>query len=132
MAVRSQELMRTNSEKVLVPPQGKKSVLVFWATWCGPCELELSRLNRWVRENPQHKTSVFAISSFEDPVLVEKVAKDRAYAFEVLLDANGQLAHDLKVKVTPTIVFIDPSGAVDWISDGLTPTLEFRVRKFLQ
>ena len=33
--------------------KGKVVVLDVWATWCGPCRLELPMIERWAKSHPQ-------------------------------------------------------------------------------
>ncbi|MDG0816692.1 TlpA family protein disulfide reductase [Bdellovibrio svalbardensis] len=107
-------------------------VIVFWATWCGPCEVELSRLNNLIIEKKIKAESVLTISSLEDPTLVQKTVSHRQYQFAVGLDPSGKVAKDYKVAGTPTLVFVDREKKIKWLSTGLSPTLELRVTQFLK
>lgn len=105
---------------------------MFWATWCGPCKVELERFNRLVSEGVLKYGDLIAISSEEDLNLVKAVVQTRGYNFEVLLDTTGEVARRLQVAMTPTVFFIDESGRIDWVSAGVSPTLEWRVRHFFR
>lgn len=105
--------------------------VVFWATWCGPCEIELTRVNRLIQDHEIKPESVLAISSFEERALVERVVKDRKYLFPVGLDSTGEVARLYGVEATPTIVFISKTKNVEWKTRGLSPMLGFRLTRFL-
>lgn len=109
----------------------QKVVVVFWATWCGPCQVELTRINRLIEEKSISPSSVLAVSSFEERLLLEKVAKERDYLFPIGIDINGSVAKMYKVNGTPTIVFITSEKTINWISTGLSPLLEVRIKGFL-
>jgi cytochrome c biogenesis protein CcmG/thiol:disulfide interchange protein DsbE len=107
-------------------------VLVFWATWCPPCEIELNRINELVLKQEIAPEAVIAISLQEDPALVKKVVKERNYRFQVAATSDATLANLYKVAGTPTIVFIDQAKTIRWMTTGLSPTLEFRIKNFLK
>lgn len=110
----------------------KGLVLVFWATWCPPCEVELKRINNLIQQGEVPADSVIAISIQEDPNLVARVVKDRDYKFQIAVSSETTLARQFKVAGTPTIIFIDPEKKIRWISSGLSPFLEFRIKNFLK
>jgi thiol-disulfide isomerase/thioredoxin len=106
-------------------------ILVFWATWCGPCEVELHRIQRLISEGNLPADRVLAISSFEIPSLVQKAVAERQYSFRVGLDPDGRAATAFKVKGTPTIYLLDAQQKIEWVTSGLSPLLEIRLRRFM-
>lgn len=113
----------------LIPPPKEKSILVFWATWCGPCSVELKRINSAVAEGSITTKNLFAINMGEEQVVIDKAMKEHRYRFSALRD-NGELARELGVTATPTIAFIDNKGKIEWLSAGLSPTLIYRISRF--
>lgn len=116
-----------NNEVFHFNEQKKPLLLVFWATWCKPCQLELFRLNQLVKEGKIRPDSLLAISSGEDPALVTKTAIDRNYHFLTGFDPSGSLSQKYKVQATPTTLLIDQDHIIKWMSDGLSPSLEWRL-----
>lgn len=108
-----------------------KKVLVFWATWCPPCELELSRINDLVKEKRIPADSVLAISINEDKQTVDRVVAERGYQFQVGYDFNGEVAQKFAVAGTPTVVFLNADKTIRWITTGLSPLLKLRLNIFL-
>ncbi|MFZ3231498.1 MAG: TlpA disulfide reductase family protein [Pseudobdellovibrio sp.] len=107
-------------------------VVVFWATWCAPCQIELSRLNTMILNKEIQPNSVLAISLQEERSHVQEVAKERDYKFQIGIDSSGQIANDFKVEGTPTLILIDADKTIHWITTGLSPKLEYRVGHFLK
>jgi cytochrome c biogenesis protein CcmG/thiol:disulfide interchange protein DsbE len=107
-------------------------VIVFWATWCGPCEVELGRINKMILNKEIQPSSVLAISSQEKPDVVEKAMKERGYLFPIGLDGSGKIANDFKVSATPTIFFLNDDRRIAWLTTGFSPLLEFRIKRFLK
>ncbi len=109
----------------------KPLVIVFWATWCGPCEIELTRINKMIESGSIKADSILAISTYEDPDLVRKVVLERQYRFLTGIDSNGKIGDAYQIKGTPTIVFVDREQKISWITTGLSPLLGVRIEKFL-
>lgn len=112
-------------------PENQNFVLIFWATWCGPCKVELSRINNLIKNQPQLKERIFAIASYEEAQTVEQEYKKSGYQMQLGLDFKEQLTHKFKVSGTPTILFISHENKIDWITTGLSPSLELRIKNFL-
>ncbi|MGZ3743730.1 MAG: TlpA family protein disulfide reductase [Pseudobdellovibrionaceae bacterium] len=109
----------------------KPMVLIFWATWCGPCELELARINSLIENGSVAPEDALAIASYEEDEVVRRAVLERKYHFLVGLDTNGKVADMFKVKGTPTIFLLDSSHKIHWVTTGLSPLLSVRIQKFL-
>lgn len=110
---------------------GQKKVLIFWATWCGPCEVELSRINRLIKNGDIQAQDVLAIVPQEPHGIVAQAVQDRGYQMPVALDPRGLTSRNFKVTGTPTVVLLDQDGKIRWVTSGLSPSLELRIKDFL-
>jgi cytochrome c biogenesis protein CcmG/thiol:disulfide interchange protein DsbE len=113
-------------------PLPRKHILVFWATWCGPCKVELGRINNLILSGEVAAESVLAVSLAEDPNLVSSFVREQKYLFKIGVDQSGKTAELYQVSGTPTILFIGSDQKVSWMTTGLSPSLEFRIRSFLK
>lgn len=120
-----------SGEEILVPVANQKTVVVFWATWCGPCQVELKRLNQMILDHKIKANQVLAISVQESKETVDVFLKNNKYEFLVALDETGKASESYHVRGTPTVVFIDENSRIVWMTTGLSPSLEFRVQHFL-
>jgi cytochrome c biogenesis protein CcmG/thiol:disulfide interchange protein DsbE len=125
-------IQTTKGETVDLAHHGKKIAIIFWATWCGPCEVELKRINELVKENKISPSDVLAVDLQEDEKLVKEIILRRGYLFNVAIDKSRILTSLYKVRATPTVVFIDDKRIVNWMSTGMSPTLSYRLTSFLQ
>lgn len=106
----------------------KPLVVVFWATWCGPCDVELGRLQKLIKNQVIPADAVLAISSMEDRNLVQTVVQERGYDFLVGVDISGQIAGKYGVRGTPTTALLDRDHHLIFITTGLNPLIEVKIR----
>ena len=118
------------SEQPILLSENRKRLIIFWATWCGPCSIELSRINRMIINGELKPEAVLAISSGENRPLVQNVVADRKYLFPVAVDEAGLLAQTYKISGTPTLFFVSEKNIIEWTAMGISPTLEFRIKNF--
>lgn len=125
-----------NLEPHLAPTQnllqGKPRVMVFWATWCGPCKVELKRLNSLVEQQKVSPEDILAISVGESAETVKAYVESEKLLFNVGLDSRSEIARIFKVQGTPTVVLLNAKGDIDWMTMGVSPSLEYRVLSHLK
>lgn len=122
-------LLNGQSKNLADPDE--KTVMVFWASWCPPCKLELARLNKLVESKPHMAKRIIAVSIGEPAELVRKTAGERGYKFEVASDEAGEAAVRYKIEGTPTIILKNPGNGIKWMTAGISPSLEMRVLEHL-
>lgn len=108
----------------------EKSAVVFWATWCGPCKVELARLKGLANSKSVDAKKIFIVSVGEELSLVNREVQDRSYPFESFVDPDGKVSNQYQVQGTPTIVLMSKEK-IDWITTGLSPSLEVRFKSHL-
>lgn len=124
------EVQDLNLNKVSSNEFKEPKVLVFWATWCGPCEVELGRIQKMINNNEINQDSILAISSFEETEIVQKHVQEKKYTFPIGIDYDGEIADLFKISGTPTIIFFN-KNKIDWVTTGLSPLLEKRILDFI-
>lgn len=108
---------------------GKPSVFVFWATWCGPCKVELDRMKQAAKDGEIPSDRIFAVSLGEPLETVASEANLRGYSFPVFADESNEASRAFKIRVTPTIMTVDKAGIINWVSEGIHPLTTKGVRK---
>jgi peroxiredoxin len=104
----------------------KKVVISYWASWCGPCRLELPMLADFYRK--YHKDSsdfeILAISIDENRSAAEGFATSAKLPFPVLLDVDNKVADSYSVESIPSMFVIDPKGTIVYGNTGMDEALE--------
>ncbi len=124
-----QELSAGRTSSLSLPIEGPQ-MIVFWATWCGPCRLELKRIKRMVENGEIPKERVLAVSFGERQETVESHLRREPYPFRVALDSDSAASRLYSVAATPTLLLIDKENKISWKTTGLSPSLELRARSF--
>jgi thiol-disulfide isomerase/thioredoxin len=98
--------------------RGHYVLLDFWATWCGPCRLEMPRLEQLQREYPGQELEVVGINAGESPDRVRRFAQQSGCTYTILLDPGGETAARYNAEAIPTLVVVDPDGKVKFYDSG--------------
>ncbi|HDR7793486.1 TPA: redoxin domain-containing protein [Bacillus luti] len=115
--------------------KGKKVILNFWATWCGPCQQEMPDMEAFYKE---HKENVEILAINYTPSekgggeeKVSNFAKEKGITFPILLDKNIDVTTAYKVITIPTSYFIDTKGVIQdkFIGPMTQKEMEKRVAK---
>jgi thiol-disulfide isomerase/thioredoxin len=97
--------------------QGRPVMINFWATWCGPCRLEMPDI---VEAAAAHEDLVvIAVNVQEDLDKVKSFADEFGMAMPVALDADGEMRKLYEVRGMPTSIFVDRDGRISARWDGL-------------
>lgn len=113
---------------------GKVALVNFWATWCGPCKIEMPWFVDFQRKYKDRDFTVIAISLDEDgwdPV--RRFAEDLELNFPVLL-GDDSVAEDFGgVWALPTTLIVDRTGAIAFRHMGLVSrsTYEGQIEQLL-
>jgi len=107
----------------------KKVVVTFWASWCGPCRMEMPNLIQFYKNNHSDSSDfeILAVSIDEDPKEAQNFATAMKLNFPVLIDARQKIANAYGVEGIPTMFVIDKAGKVSFGRAGFDATMEIRL-----
>lgn len=98
----------------------KVVLLNIWATWCGPCRIEIPELQRLHDKYASRGFEVIGISVDESGIEpVKQFIDQQKVTYPIALDAEGKIAALFQTNFLPTSVLLDRSGKIVWKRLGL-------------
>jgi thiol-disulfide isomerase/thioredoxin len=99
--------------------RGKAVVVVFWATWCGPCREEAPMINK-LAERYQGKDVVILGVNTDDARKAQLFATQIHLVYPIAFDTSGAASNAYDVTAFPTLVVVSKTGKVIAIRTGVT------------
>lgn len=95
--------------------QGQVILVNFWATWCGPCRLEMPAIQARFEST---ELAVLAVNFDEPPEQVQAFVDELGLSFTTLLDPGGEIQLLYQVRGYPTTYFVDEEGTIKILHIG--------------
>lgn len=92
--------------------RGKVVLIDFWATWCGPCRVEMPRLETLHKEMKSKGLVVLGVNQREEATRARAYIERSGYTFPILLDKDGKASDAYQVSAIPTLLIIDKAGKI--------------------
>lgn len=114
--------------------RGQKNVVVsFWASWCGPCRLEMPTLTKFYQTNHDASSDfeILAVSIDDDPQDARDFATAQKLNFPVLLDSKKKVADAYGVEGIPTMFIVGKDGKITYGHVGFDMRMDFQLAREL-
>ena len=119
--------------------RGHVVFLNFWATWCGPCKVEMPAMERLYREYRRQGFAILALSSDPEGAAVTRPFRDSlGLSFTIAHDPDAVVMRMYGVRTLPHTFLVDRQGVIthqifgarDWrdpeARDGIQRLLRIR------
>jgi thiol-disulfide isomerase/thioredoxin len=105
---------------------GRPSVLVFFASWCGPCQGEIPKLANYVATHHDGNVEVMGIDAGDQRGAAQSFTKKDHVTFRVAFDPNDTITAGLfKFAALPETVFLNAKGVVVNVHVGAIAVSQF-------
>lgn len=113
-AVQNFELPNISGEQTtLYNYLGKPVVLVFWATWCGPCNEEMPHLQNYYETKKDVQIVTVNATDTEASIdTVTKYATKKGWDLPILMDETGDIRKRFGGFTIPTTIFLSANGEI--------------------
>jgi len=98
--------------------RGKNVILNFWASWCGPCRLEIPAFKELHERYKDGNTVLVAVNSLDDPASASYYARASGLDFIIPVDPRGVVTDLYNIRGMPTTYFINDRGIITSIKIG--------------
>ena len=117
--------------------RGKVIFLNFWASWCGPCRIEMPAMELLWQVFQDDDFVILAVDVRERRDEVSSFIEKNDYTFPTLLDSWGRVANIYSARSYPTTFLIDREGKVvgkavgarKWASKGSFDLIKYLLDK---
>lgn len=101
--------------------RGHPVIINFWATWCGPCRIEMPELQRLYEAHHADGLRILAVNLGEPVDRVAAWRDEFGLTFDLVLDPEREIARRYAFRDPPSTFIIAPDGTITKVFFGPVP-----------
>jgi peroxiredoxin len=102
--------------------EGKVVLINFWATWCGPCRMEIPEFNELYNNYHEKGLEILGISVSDNKKQLNNFTKSFSMDYPILYGGNREMSKIMQeyggVYAVPSSFLIDKKGKMVWKYPG--------------
>ena len=100
----------------------RASVIVFFASYCGPCKGEMPKIAKYLRANDPSPVEVLGVDAIDQRSAARAMVRKDGVTFPVVSDPNGVVTTGIfGFGAVPESVFVNAKGVVIGVHFGAIP-----------
>ena len=112
-------ITKDDQKRALFYLKDKKTIIHFWASWCGICVNELPELERYLEENNKHINFIMINVDFKESAFVKEFLNEKNFKYIESSTAQDKLIlKTFRIKGLPTTLIVDKEGRATHIAQG--------------
>lgn len=102
----------TGEPFTLANQRGKVVLLNFWATWCGPCRVEMPEFQAAYATHSEQDFTIVGVNNAETLDQISAFRQEFGLSFPLLLDEDAAIQEQYAVLSYPSTFVIDRNGVI--------------------
>lgn len=117
-----------NGGKVRAPwATGHPGVLIFFASYCGPCHAEMPEVARYIRKHSPRPVVVMGVDASDKLASGQAFIQHSKATFPVAFDPNDVVTSGIfQFESVPETVFVSKDGVVEQVYFGAIPVSQLK------
>jgi peroxiredoxin len=92
--------------------RGRPVLINFWASWCGPCRVEMPHIQAAYEAHAEEGLIVLGVDQLESPPVVARFVEEFGLTFPIPMDDDGKVSAAYQARALPTSFFVDTDGVI--------------------
>lgn len=108
-----------DGDEFSIPDVGNVVIINFFATWCGPCQLELPHIEKiWTANKDNEHFRLLVIGREESKETVQKYRDENNFSFPIAADPNRDVYSLFAKELIPRTFVVSPNGQIVYSTTG--------------
>lgn len=95
--------------------KGKYVYIDVWATWCGPCKIQIpymKELEHKFHDAPIHFVSISVDKEKDKPLWKQMIEENKMSGIQLFAGRENNFGYDYQIKFIPTFILLDKEGNI--------------------